>query len=130
MVPGTDTRGILVNKLFTASLISLLLLTLAAMLAAWAWAFRQLRDRKPLLPHGRPVEVPWGTGTVVLLLLTYLLVNILAVQGYVIFTGRPRQVPLSFSEQMILTALVNGALLFVIPILVLRTSGKGRNTWE
>ena len=65
---------------------------------------------------GQIRHIPWGTGAVITLFVTYLMVHVLTIQGYLLLTRRPPSVPFSFREQMILTSLINGILLVVIPL--------------
>ncbi len=94
-----------------------------AMLLSWGWALRQIYAGRPLLPPTKSADTPWGTGAVIILFVTYLMVQVLTLQGYLLLTRRPPSVPLSFREQMILTSLINGILLVVIPLALHGISG-------
>ncbi len=106
-------------------LVSLALLMMAvAMMRAWAWAIRRLAERRPLLPPAKLRDVPWGVGSVALVLIAWLAVNFGVANGYVLLTGRggPEAQPFSFTEQMFLVSLINAALLVIVPALLRATS--------
>lgn len=104
----------------------LLCLLLAAMVQAWVWAIRKWRRGEGLLPPPKPRTVPWGLGSVLLVILTWLLVNIGVFTIYTIATAGAKAAPgreLSFAEQMLLVTLINGTLLLLVPPLLRATSG-------
>lgn len=121
-----------------ATVIVLLLAMLAGMVRAWAWALRQVREGRTLLPRPKPRSVPWGFGSILLVVLVYLLVNFAVMAGYQALTGRTlkapvpevgaaapadRPSPFSFSEQMLLLSLANGIVVLIVPPLLWLTSG-------
>ena len=58
--------------------------------ASWVWVLWRLLTGQRLLPEGPLVErrkTPWGSGTVLLAFLIYLVANILAFEGYIWATG-------------------------------------------
>jgi membrane protease YdiL (CAAX protease family) len=68
-----------------------LLLYLAGMIQVWAWLIgRLIRKRSLNLPvfvhHERPV--PWGIGTIILVIVLYLGTHLLVTQAYLFSTGR------------------------------------------
>src|SRR5271157_3012750 len=74
------------------ALLSLLFLALiAGMFLAWGWVLQQLFLRRPILPE-RPMvirgDAPWGAGTVLLVVLVYLLVSFAIPLAYTVATGR------------------------------------------
>jgi membrane protease YdiL (CAAX protease family) len=102
-----------------------LLMMAVAMIRAWAWAIRRLAERRPLLPPAKPRDVPWGAGSVALVLVAWLAVNFGVANGYSVLAGRggPRAQPFSFTEQMFLVSLINASLLAIVPALLRATSG-------
>jgi membrane protease YdiL (CAAX protease family) len=110
---------------------------LTGMVRAWAWAIGRLRQRETLLPAPKPRTVPWGFGSILLVLLVWLVVNLGVMTAYSAATGRqasaslaavgakskPSAGVLSFTEQMLLLSLANGLLLLAIPPLLRVTSG-------
>jgi len=74
------------------ALLSLLFLSLiAGMFLAWGWVVQQLFLRRPILPECPMVirrDPPWGTVTVLLVVLVYLLVSFAIPLAYGVATGR------------------------------------------
>src|SRR4051812_980798 len=118
-------------------LIALLLFsTLYGMVRAWVWALGRVRRGEALLPPPTPRPVPWGTASVVLIIVTWLVVNAGVAWAYMSVTGgvavaapeaakgAPRSGPrsMTFTEQMFLVSLINGILLLVVPALLRLTS--------
>jgi membrane protease YdiL (CAAX protease family) len=102
-----------------------LLMMAVAMMRAWAWAIRRLAERRPLLPPAKLRDVPWGVGSVALVLLAWIVVNFGVANGYIVLAdrGAPKAQPFSFTEQMVLVSLINAAVLVIVPALLRATSG-------
>lgn len=121
-----------------AMMVALLLSSMmVGMVWAWIWAIRRLVQGRPLLPPSEPRVVPWGPGSVLLVVFAWLAVNFGVVLGYMALTGdlhtprwaaakpAPPKEPrtLSVSEQMLVSTLANALLVVVVPLLLRMTSG-------
>jgi membrane protease YdiL (CAAX protease family) len=106
---------------------------LGAIIAAWIWALVRMRARVPLLPGGKPKPVPWGPGSVVAVVVLWVLLNAVTVR---VLAPRPAQKPaaagpkaaarppeLAPAEQLTILAVINGAILLLVPPLLRLTSG-------
>jgi len=103
---------------FGLLLISLVICaTLAGMVTAWTWAIGRLWTGQPLLPATKPRVVPWGIGSVLAVIIIWVVVNMAVSVAYLGWTGslRAGRKP-TLLEQMTVVSLVNGALLVVIPM--------------
>jgi membrane protease YdiL (CAAX protease family) len=109
---------------FGLVLISLIICAaLAGMVTAWIWAIGRLWKGQRLLPSAKPRAVPWGTGSVLLVLVVYVLINIGVALAYLRMTGALRgQRKPTLAEQMTVVSLMNGLLLVVIPLSLRLTS--------
>jgi len=79
------------NSLLLRILTNFLLLGVVGMLLVWGWVVNQLLHHRRLsLPRftGKPREVRWGLGTMILVFLVYNAVNLGVVYSYVFATGR------------------------------------------
>lgn len=79
------------NSLLLRILTNFLLLGIVGMLLVWGWVVNQLLHHRRLsLPRftGKPREVRWGLGTMILVFLVYNAVNLGVVYSYVFATGR------------------------------------------
>ncbi|WP_422930427.1 lysostaphin resistance A-like protein [Singulisphaera sp. PoT] len=105
----------------------ILSITLFGMVMAWAWAFMQLRDRKPLLEPSKRIDAPWTLTTVGIVVMTWLLVQIAISVIYMAASGQLTPVPpaegkpkalgkMSSAELMAITSIANLVLLILIPI--------------
>jgi membrane protease YdiL (CAAX protease family) len=110
---------VILSHFLTAGLFATFLL----MVWAWAWAFRQYRLSRPLIPAQAPRPVPWRLGSILLVIFSWFVANLVTVQTYYAATGRPRKLPLTFIEQMTLVSLINGVLIVLIPLVLRATSG-------
>jgi membrane protease YdiL (CAAX protease family) len=80
---------ILPEQILLGIVVWLVLALFSGMVLSWIWALRRLWTRQPLLPERPLVESgppPWGGGTVLLVIVTYLAGNALAIWGYVLAT--------------------------------------------
>jgi len=103
-----------------------------AIIGAWTWAIVRLGLRLPILPPRTPRIVPWGAGSVLVVMLTWLLLMASIPAAYVMAT-RHRPPPaagavkpveeLSAGEKMTLSAVQNTATLALIPVLLFATCG-------
>jgi membrane protease YdiL (CAAX protease family) len=112
-------------------------LYLMSMLAAWAWLIGRLRTGRPILEGegGPPRNVPWGLGSVVLIVLLYLAMAkgvVTLVDPWIRGAGA---VPLgqqdaeseAFAlEQMLLVAVINLLMIVLIPLIVAVGAGGTR----
>ena len=99
-------------------LIALVICTaLAGMVTAWTWAIGRLWTGQPLLPATKPRPVPWGIGSVLAVIVVWVVVNIAVSVAYLGMTGslRAGRKP-TLTEQMTVVSLMNGTLLVVIPM--------------
>jgi membrane protease YdiL (CAAX protease family) len=83
-------------QVLRALLASFLLTYFLGILAAWGWLIQRVWQRQPLFPREPLVarrEVPWGLGTVLLVILIYVLTQISVVRGYAHVTGRNLATP-------------------------------------
>lgn len=98
--------------------------TMAAMVASWIWAIGRIRAGRRLLPEPKPRTVPWGTGSVLIVFLVWLGINLSISIGYMTLSGaRGNHRSPTFTEQMALVSFINGVLLLVIPAILHLTSG-------
>lgn len=122
-----------------ASLILLLIffLLFCGVVGSWSWVVWRMQAGQAVFPRVvKSASVPWGLGSLLLVLLTWLITNIGLITIYVKATtvAAPVVVPagkgaeagvarsLGFTEQMVVTSLINGALLLVIPLVLKLTS--------
>ncbi|WP_406700440.1 CPBP family intramembrane glutamic endopeptidase [Singulisphaera sp. Ch08] len=122
-----------------ASLFLLLIffLMFSGVIGSWSWVIWRVRNGQAILPRLlEPKPVPWGLGSVVLVVFTWLIVNVGLITIYLKVTeGVPPAVAkagkavgpavtrtLGFTEQMVVTSLINGVLLLAIPVLLMLTS--------
>jgi membrane protease YdiL (CAAX protease family) len=115
----------------------LLTAMMAGMAVTWGWAIRKLALGQPLLPPAKPRPVPWGIGSVVLVVFAWLAANMGVGLVYMSLTGEfahgsgksaPKTVAhdprtFTFTEQMVLLSAINGVLLPLIPAVLRVTSG-------
>lgn len=97
---------------------------IVAVVRAWAWAIRRMARGQPLLPPPQIRTVPWGFGSVLLVILAFFAVQITAGSIWVSQTGgwwKGRR--LSFTESMFLVSVTNAILLVLVPLLLRLTSG-------
>jgi membrane protease YdiL (CAAX protease family) len=107
----------------------LTLLIFGSIIAAWIGLILRLALNLPVLPARTPRYVPWGIGSVVLSILTWLGLQILVPTCYFVFVHpRPAvavpvvaRVELSPGEQMGLSAVGNAFVLILIPFLLILT---------
>jgi membrane protease YdiL (CAAX protease family) len=108
-------------------LITLLLFAaLMGMLTASIWALGRLLARQPIFPvlQKAPQRVPWGVGSVLLVILLWIVVNIGVSVTYMTWSGArvAKRIP-SLAEQMAGVSLINSALLIIIPGTLRLTTG-------
>jgi membrane protease YdiL (CAAX protease family) len=96
--------------------------TLGAMVGAWGWAIGQLRSGRPLLPASGPRPVPWGVGSVLVVFLLWLTVN-LGVWVIFLRTSGHKDWKPTPAEQMVMVSLINLILLLDIPPILRVLSG-------
>ncbi|WP_254053388.1 CPBP family intramembrane glutamic endopeptidase [Singulisphaera sp. GP187] len=141
-----------------ASLFVLLIffLMLCGVIGSWSWLIWRVRSGQTIVPQIlEPKTVPWGLGSVMLVVLTWLAINLGLITVYMLVTasGAPAAAPavakagkavakagkavakagkavapavertLGFTEQMVVTSLINGALLLTLPLVLRFTSG-------
>lgn len=66
----------------------LIIAVLGSMLGAWGWALRQIAIRQSLLPRVPPRWVPWGTGTILLIVLAWFVTLQVVTLAHYSLTGR------------------------------------------
>ncbi|AGA29909.1 CAAX amino terminal protease family [Singulisphaera acidiphila DSM 18658] len=125
-----------------ASLFLLLIffLIFCGVVGSWSWVIWRLQNGQAIIP--RLIEskpAPWGLGSVLLAVLAWLLVNVGLITIYLKVTAGVTPVvgqaakaagpavarTLGFTEQMVVTSLINGVLLLIIP-LVLKLTSRAR----
>jgi membrane protease YdiL (CAAX protease family) len=109
---------------FWLSLISAALcLALAGMVTAWTWALGRLWSGRPLLPAGTYRPVPWRTGSVLLVVLVWVVINIAVSVVYLGLTGAlgAHRKP-TLAEQMAAVSIMNGMVLVAVPLTLRLTS--------
>jgi membrane protease YdiL (CAAX protease family) len=82
---GQITATDLLRGLLTWAILTILF----GVLASWIWLLRRLLRREPLLPETPLVErrkPPWGVGTILLVMVIYVLVSHYAFEGYAFAT--------------------------------------------
>jgi membrane protease YdiL (CAAX protease family) len=80
---------IIPEQILLGIVVWLVLALFSGMVLSWIWALRRLLGRQPLLPERPLVDCgppPWGGGTVLLVIVTYLIGNALAIWGYALAT--------------------------------------------
>ncbi len=103
---------------------------LASMGAAWVWVLGRILKRQPLLPTASdlPRRVPWGPGSLILVVLAWVAANFGAMFLYAV----PLRVDLKHweplpADKLVISALSNVFLLGMVPLLLgLSTRGKTR----
>jgi membrane protease YdiL (CAAX protease family) len=100
-----------------------LCLALAGMCTAWLWALGRLWSGPPLLPQVKPRAVPWRTGSVLAVLVVWVVINIVVSLVYLGLTGafHAHRKP-TLTEQMVVVSLMNGLLLVAVPLTLRQTS--------
>jgi membrane protease YdiL (CAAX protease family) len=100
-----------------------LCLALAGMCTAWLWALGRLWSGHALLPQAKPRAVPWRTGSVLAVLVVWLVINIVVSLAYLGLTGafHAHRKP-TLTEQMVVVSLMNGLLLVAVPLTLRWTS--------
>jgi membrane protease YdiL (CAAX protease family) len=100
-----------------------LCLALAGMCTAWLWALGRLWSGQPLLTQVKPRAVPWRAGSVLAVLVVWLVINIVVSLAYLGLTGAPHahRKP-TLTEQMVVVSLMNGLLLVAVPLTLRWTS--------
>jgi membrane protease YdiL (CAAX protease family) len=100
-----------------------LCLALAGMCTAWLWALGRLWSRRGLLAQAKPRAVPWGTGSVLAVIVVWGAMYVAVPVAYLGLTGAlsARRKP-TFTEQIAVVSLVNGVLLVVVPLTLRRTA--------
>src|SRR5438093_1155537 len=98
-------------------------LALAGMATAWTWAVGRLWLGQPLLPHAKPRTVPWRTGTVLVVIVLWVVTNVIVSLAFLGVTGalQARRKP-TLIEQMAALSLMNGVLLIAVPATLRLTS--------
>jgi membrane protease YdiL (CAAX protease family) len=106
----------------------LMVFVFLSILTAWISVVIRLATGLPVLPPRTPRYVPWGVGSIVLAILTWLGLQIFVPTIYLvaIHHGQGRAVPrsdLSPGEQMALSAIINALVLVFIPLGLRLTCG-------
>ena len=101
----------------------LILGLLASVVVAWIWAILQFAFNGRIVPRFEPRIVPWGAGSVLATLIIWLATQVLVLYGFLYLTRGTttrlkNQAPLSPSEMMTNSALQNGVILVVVPLLL------------
>lgn len=135
----------------------LIVATAAGMFTTLFWVLWKFLTGRPLLPPwpDRSGIVPWGGGTIILVVATWLVVNVSVTSLYLLVRSQariqrasqpnppipararkveavPRADPetpaprFTFTEQMLLISLINGVLLLVVPAGIRVITGAGR----
>src|SRR4051794_5013107 len=96
-----------------------------AVIRATVWAVGRIRRGEPLLASGPERVVPWGFGSVVLVILLWVSINVGVSNVYTTLTGGASRTPREFAlaEVMLIVSLVNGGVLLTVPLLLKLTSG-------
>jgi membrane protease YdiL (CAAX protease family) len=114
---------------------SLLVLGLAGVVISWAWAIFQIIMERPLLPRSASKAVPWGIGSIVLVIVLRLGMEIPVGAAYFAIHGKPQVVAaqkadakvkkptLSAIDMLWLVSLTNLSVIVVTPLVLRATSG-------
>ena len=113
----------LLRPSIVVALATVLMSLLVGMFFAWVWAIGRLRAGRAILPTDSPRVVPWGGGSVLAGLLAMISVSVGVSATYAAVTGRTSKT--SQQDVMLVTALINSALLVVVP-LILRGTARAR----
>jgi membrane protease YdiL (CAAX protease family) len=89
---------------------------------SWAWAISQRWSGRRLLPQGSPRTVPWGEGSVLLVILAFILFQ-MAIGFLSRSLQRTPEDVVTPTRQIILASLFDIALVAVVPVLLRITSG-------
>ena len=111
---------LLLRPSIVVALATVIMSLLVGMLFAWAWAIGRLWAGRALLPTNSPRVVPWGGGSVLAGLLAMISVSVGVSAAYAAVTGRDSQT--SQLDVMLMSALINSALLVVVPLILRRTA--------
>jgi membrane protease YdiL (CAAX protease family) len=107
-------------------------LLLVAIAASWVWALGRLRAGRPLLPKTPPAPVPWGIGSILAVVVVWLLLNVgfaNLIHAFVQLGEKPPVQPPNAPrgenvvETMLVVACVNVAMLWAVPRWLQLTSG-------
>jgi membrane protease YdiL (CAAX protease family) len=110
-----------VGGLTTPLKIAVTTVVLLAVAAAWGWAISRVVARRPLLPREPLRMVPWGEGSVLLVVITFILLR--TTIGELTLRLEPFFPRLSPAGRSILAvSLFNAAMIVVIPCLLRLTS--------
>ena len=112
--------ALLLRPSIVVALATVIMSLLVGMLFAWAWAIGRLWAGRALLPTNSPRVVPWGGGSVLAGLLAMISVSVGVSAAYTAVTGRDSQT--SQLDVMLMSALINSALLVVVPLILRRTA--------
>jgi membrane protease YdiL (CAAX protease family) len=99
---------------------------LAAMATCWCWLIFRLVTGQPVLPERSKAcrrEMPWHSGTILLVFFLYIGVSFLTSMGYRLVWDAAHEGPLPLSHLMFLNGLVMAILLILVPGAVTLTSG-------
>jgi membrane protease YdiL (CAAX protease family) len=129
------------SPIFQTTVFLLLSSVLGGMVWSWTWAIRQWRQGEALPPLRTSQPVPWGGRSVLLIVVTWVVVNLGVTSVYVgLIQGAGREVAaghgvkekpatadstsgLSFTEQMVLVSVANVLLTVAVPLILRGTSG-------
>ena len=107
-----------------------LMLMLTSIVGAWIWAILRLAFGYPVLPPNTPRIVPWGAGSVLVAVLTWVALQVAVPTVYFsAFRHHPPALPgtprpeLTPGEMMALSAIQNTLVLALIPLVLAATSG-------
>ncbi len=117
------------DPVMVSSLLLLMLSVGTAILAAWAWVLVTIALGNPLIPHAPRRIVPWGPFSVLAVLVLFLGVQFVAVNGYAIAkwfsAGMPAKwkpdIPLR--DTLLLVSVSNVVMVILAPLLLRLTSG-------
>lgn len=114
----------------TVNIVALLfmLVLLLSVVVAWTWVAIRFALQGPILPRFEPAIVPWGGRSVLAVLLGWLAIQVGALYAFLLATRgtleRPKggANPLTPAELMTNSALQNGLVLLLIPLLLWATA--------
>jgi membrane protease YdiL (CAAX protease family) len=110
----------LLRPSIVVALTTVIMSLLLGMLYAWTWAIARLWTGRALLPTNSPRVVPWAGGSVLAGLLAMFCTSVGVSTAYSAVTGRDSRT--SHLDVMLISALINCALLVVVPLMLRRTA--------
>jgi membrane protease YdiL (CAAX protease family) len=117
------------------ALVAFVCFFLSAAAGAWLWAISRLMQGHPLLPEAPPRKVPWGIGSVLAVVLVWVLLQLtlfpplnrlIMGPGHTLAETKEEQPEAFIIEQLLLIALVNAGMVVLVPALLKASSRAGR----